>query len=153
MSKASPFTEFLHALRTATATFPDTRKGKNKRYTVRDAALGAFAVFFTQSPSFVAYQRDMAAHTGTSNAHTLFGLTQIPCDNQMRTLLDPVPPARLGPVFDHGLTTLVQTQQLAAFRAWQQRLLVVLEGTQYFTSQHISCPQCSRQTHRNGTTT
>ena len=105
MSKADPFTAFLHALRTAAATFPDIRKGKNKHYTVRDAALGAFAVFFTQSPSFLAYQRDMAAHKGTSNAHTLFGLSEIPCDNQIRTLLDPVPPALLGPVFDHGLTT------------------------------------------------
>ena len=117
MSKASPFTEFLHALRTATTTFPDIRKGKNKHYTVRDAALGAFAVFFTQSPSFLAYQRDMAAHKGTSNAHTLFGLTQIPSDNQIRALLDPVPPEVLGAVFDHGLNTLVQTQQLAAFRS------------------------------------
>jgi hypothetical protein len=153
MSKASPFTDFLHALRTATATFPDPRKGKNKHYTVRDAALGAFAVFFTQSPSFLAYQRDMAAHKGQSNAHTLFGLTQIPCDNQIRTLLDPVPPELLEPVFEHGLNTLVQTQQLAAFRSWQQRLLGVLDGTQYFTSQKIFCPQCSRQTHRNGPTT
>jgi len=153
MSKASPFTDFLHALRTATAAFPDTRKGKNKHYTVLDAALGAFAVFFTQSPSFLAYQRDMTAHKGQSNAHTLFGLTQIPSDNQIRTLLDPVPPALLGPVFDHGLSTLVQTQQLAAFRSWQKRLVVVLDGTQYFTSQKISCPQCSRQTHSNGTTT
>jgi hypothetical protein len=153
MSKASPFTEFLHALRTATTTFPDIRKGKNKHYTVRDAALGAFAVFFTQSPSFLAYQRDMAAHKGTSNAHTLFGLTAIPCDNQIRTLLDPVPPELLTPVFDHGFNTVVQTQQLTAFRSWQKRLLVVLDGTQYFTSQNLSCPQCSRQTHRNGTTT
>jgi hypothetical protein len=109
MSKASPFTEFLHALRTAIATFPDPRKGKNKHYIVRDAALGAFAVFFTQSPSFLAYQRDMTAHKGQSNAHTLFGLTEIPCDNQIRTLLDPVPPALLGPVFEHGFNTLVQT--------------------------------------------
>jgi hypothetical protein len=153
MSKASPFTEFLYALRTATATFPDTRKGKNKHYTVRDAALGAFAVFFTQSPSFLAYQRDMAVHKGTSNAHTLFGLTEIPCDNQIRTLLDPVPPDLLESVFAHGFNTLVQTQQLSAFRSWQKRLLVVLDGTQYFSSQQISCPQCSRQTHRNGTTT
>ncbi len=151
MSKASPFTDFLHALRTAAATFPDARKGNNKHYTVRDAALGAFAVFFTQSPSFLAYQRDMTAHKGQSNAHTLFGLTEIPCDNQIRTLLDPVPPELRGPVFNHGFKTLVQTQQLAAFRSWQKRLLVVLEGTQYFTSQRISCPQCSRQTHRNGT--
>jgi hypothetical protein len=153
MSKASPFTDFLRAVRAATATFPDIRKGKNKHYTVQDAALGAFAVFFTQSPSFLAYQRDMAKRQGQSNAHTLFGLSEIPCDNQIRTLLDPVPPALLGPVFDHGLTTLVQTPQLTVFRSWQKRLLVVLDGTQYFTSQQISCPQCSRQTHRNGTTT
>jgi hypothetical protein len=153
MSKASPFTDFLHALRTATAAFPDTRKGKNKHYTVLDAALGAFAVFFTQSPSFLAYQRDMTARKGQSNAHTLFGLTRIPSDNQIRALLDPVPPELLGAVFEHGFSTLVQTQQLAAFRSWQKRLLVVLDGTQYFTSQHISCSQCSRQTHSNGTTT
>ncbi len=153
MSKASLFADFLRALRAATATFPDIRKGKNKHYTVRDAALGAFAVFFTQSPSFLAYQRDMAKRQGQSNAHTLFGLTEIPCDNQIRTLLDPVPPELLGPVFDHGFTTLVETQQLTAFRSWPKRLLVVLDGTQYFSSHHISCPQCSRQTHRNGTTT
>jgi hypothetical protein len=153
MSKASPFTDFLRALRAATATFPDIRKGKNKHYTVCDAALGAFAVFFTQSPSFLAYQRDMTKRKGQSNAHTLFGLTEIPCDNQIRTLLDPVPPALLEPVFAHGLTTLVERQQVAAFRSWQKRLLVVLDGTQYFSSQTISCPQCSRQTHRHGTTT
>ena len=48
---------------------------------------------------------------------------------------------------------LVQTQELPAFRSWQKRLLVVLDGTQYFSSQKISCPQCSHQTHSNGTTT
>lgn len=153
MSKVSPFTDFLRALRAAIATFPDARKGKNKHYTVCEAALGAFAVFFTQSPSFLAYQRDMTKWKGQSNAHTLFGLTEIPCDNQMRTLLDPVPPAVLEPVFEHGLNMLVQPQQLTAFRSWQKRLLVVLDGTQYFSSSTISCPQCSRQTHRNGTTT
>jgi hypothetical protein len=64
MNQTSPFTDFLHVLRAATATFPDLRKGKNKHYTVRDAALSAFAVFFTQSPSFLAYQRDRTAHKG-----------------------------------------------------------------------------------------
>ncbi len=90
--------------------------------------------------SFLAYQRDMAKRKGQSNAHTLFGLTEIPCDNQIRTLLDPVPPELLGPVFDHGFNSLVQTQQRAAFRSWQKRLLVVLDGTQYFSSQNLSCP-------------
>jgi len=34
-------------------TLPDHRKaGPNTRYRVQDAALGAFGIFFTQSPSF-----------------------------------------------------------------------------------------------------
>ena len=35
------------------ASLPDPRhKGPNTRYTMQDAALGAFGIFFTQSPSF-----------------------------------------------------------------------------------------------------
>jgi len=153
MSTASPFTEFLHALRTATATVPDTRKGKNKPYPVRDAALGAFAVVCTQSPSVLASQRVRAAHKGQRNAHPLFGLTQIPWDTQIRPLLDPVPPERLEPVLAHGFNTLVQTQQLVAFRSWPQRRLVGWDGTPYFSSQNLACPPGARQTHRTGTTT
>jgi hypothetical protein len=153
MSKPSTFTQFIQVFRSTIATFPDKRKGKNKHYAVVDAALGAFAVFFTQSPSFLAYQRDMTARKGQSNAHTLFGLAEIPSDNQTRALLDPVNPELVVPVFQHGLATLAHTQQLAAFRSWQKRLLVVLDGTQYFASQKISCPNCSIQHHTNGTVT
>jgi hypothetical protein len=153
MSKPSTFTRFIRALRTTIATFPDQRTGKNKHYALVDAALGAFAVFFTQSPSFLAYQRDMTARKGQSNAHTLFGLSEIPSDNQIRVLLDPVSPELVVPVFQHGLATLEHAHQLAAFRSWQKRLLVVLDGTQYFSSQKISCPQCATQQHPNGTVT
>jgi hypothetical protein len=132
---------------------PLTLEKSHKHYALVDAALGAFAVFFTQSPSFLAYQRDMTARKGQSNAHTLFGLAEIPSDNQIRALLDPVSPELMVPLFHHGLATLEQTQQLVAFRSWQKRLLVVLDGTQYFASQKISCPQCSTQQHANGTVT
>jgi hypothetical protein len=153
MSQPLAFEQFVQAFRATVATCPDQRKGKNKHYALIDAALGAFAVFFTQSPSFLAYQRDMTARKGQSNAHTLFGLHEIPTDNQIRTLLDPVRPERLVPLFQHGLATVERTGHLAAFRSWQKRLLVVLDGTQYFSSQKISCPHCSTQSHANGTTT
>jgi len=32
--------------------FPDPRTGKNTQYEMIDAGMGAFSVFFTQSPSF-----------------------------------------------------------------------------------------------------
>lgn len=120
----------MRRLRATAATFPDPRKGKHTRYTLVDAALGTFAVFFTQSPSFLAHQRALQARTGQSNAHTLFGLQTIPCDNQMRSLLDPVGPASLEPLFHHGLALVEDTGQLTAFRSWQHRVLVVLDGTQ-----------------------
>jgi hypothetical protein len=40
---------------------------------MEDAALSAFGVFFTQTPSFLAYQRKMADSKGKSNAQSLFG--------------------------------------------------------------------------------
>ncbi len=64
-----------------------------------DAALGAFGIFFTQSPSFLEYQRRLQAHKGRNNAHTLFGVTHIPCDNHIRTLLDPIAPSHFDPSF------------------------------------------------------
>jgi hypothetical protein len=84
MSQPLAFEQFVQAFRATVATGPDQRKGKNKHYALVDAALGAFAVFFTQSPSFLAYQRALTARKGQSNAHTLFGLHEIPTDNQIQ---------------------------------------------------------------------
>ena len=70
---------------------PDYRKpGLNTRYTVKDAALGAFGIFYTQSPSFVDDQRHLQQAKGHNNACPLLGVEQIPCNNQIRNLLDPV---------------------------------------------------------------
>ncbi len=53
--------------------------------------LAGFSVFFTQSPSFLQHQRLMKPKKGKDNAQSLFGLSEIPCDNQIRNLLDPIP--------------------------------------------------------------
>jgi hypothetical protein len=78
---------------------PDQRTGANTQYTVSDAALGAFAVFFMQCPSFLAYQRDMQRRKGCNNAQSLFGVAQIPSDPQIRNLLDPIVPTHLREPF------------------------------------------------------
>jgi hypothetical protein len=95
----------------------------------------------------------MTAHKGQRNAHTLLGRSEIPRENQIRGLLDPVSPALVVLVLQHGLATLEHPRQLAAFRSWQKRLLVVLAGTPSFSSQKSSCPPCSPQQHPNGTLT
>ena len=71
---ADTFATLLGILDSAIEKFPDTRKGKNKSYSVRDATLSAFSVFFTQSPSFLSFQRSMELNKGNNNGRTLFGI-------------------------------------------------------------------------------
>src|SRR2546426_12643494 len=90
-----------------TAQLPDHRKeGPNTRYAIQDAALGAFGIFFTPSPSFLAYQRRLQHTQGQNNAHTLCDVEQIPCDHQVRTLLDPIAPSHRDAVFVEGCKSL-----------------------------------------------
>ena len=131
---------------------PDHRTGQNTRYTIKDAALAAFSVFFTQSPSFLAYQRTMRQNKGHSNAESLFQIEQIPSDNQIRSLLDPITPRQLYPIFDEVWATLTETGTLAEYETLNQQLLVSLDGTHYFSSKQIHCQNCLQRTSKGETT-
>lgn len=132
---------------------PDRRTGSNTVYSMKDAALGAFAVFFTQTPSFLAFQKAMEVVKGKSNAQSLFQMEQIPCDNRIRTLLDPVAPRHLFPLFSTIFEGLHTGGYLSGFRSFNDDLLLALDATDYFSSQKIHCPQCSQTSHKNGTIT
>jgi hypothetical protein len=86
MPQPLSFDHLQEILRQHTAGLPDLRKpSPNTRYTIQNAALGAFGIFFTQSPSFLEYQRQLNQCQGHDNAQTLFGVEPIPCDNQRFT--------------------------------------------------------------------
>lgn len=131
---------------------PDHRTGQNKQYLLVDAAKGAFAVFFTQSPSFLAYQQQMKQTKGRSNAESLFQMSQIPGDNQIRALLDPISPRHLFGVFEAVYQQLKQTDILTNFRVFDQQLLVSLDGTGYFSSKTIHCQNCLQRQASNDET-
>ena len=135
------------------APLPDHRKASpNTRYAIHDAALSAFGIFFTQSPSFLEYQRRLQHAKGHNNAHTLFDVEQIPCDNQVRTLLDPLAPSHLDAVFLEVFECLEQHHMLAHFRVLGAQLLVALDGTNYFSSKAIHCQNCLTRQLSNGQT-
>lgn len=128
---------------------PDARTGRNTRYSVWDAASAAFSVFFMQCPSFVAYQRDMQRRKGHNNAQSLFGVTHIPSDPQIRNLLDPLEPAHLRAPFWAILERLMADERVASAFASNGSWLCSLDGTQYFGSTKIHCPECT-VTRRDG---
>jgi hypothetical protein len=117
-----------------------------------DFGLAAFSVFFLQSPSFLAHQRHLEQGRGQSNCQSLFGMTAIPCDNQIRAMLDPVDPARFFPVFSDVMGTLERTGGLREFRRLQGRVLIALDGTEYFRSIKLHCAHCSSRARSGGAT-
>jgi hypothetical protein len=147
------FDDLKSILHRRIAQLPDHRTtGPNTRYRIQDAALGAFGLFFTQSPSFLDYQRHLQEAKGRNNACTLFGMETIPCNNQIRNLLDPMMPSLLAGVFLEVFEGLEQHSLLSNFRVLHDQLLVALDGTQYHSSAAIQCQNCLRRQTANGQT-
>ena len=142
----------LDGVRAACAGFPDKRRGDSVTYSMADIGLSAFSLFFMQSESFLSYQRALEEGRKMSNCRTLFGMTAIPTDNHIRAMLDPVDPSHLQPAFDGALGALRRHGGLAPFQRLGGRVLVALDGTEYFCSQKLGCPQCLTRQRGNGKT-
>ena len=57
MGKLLKFEKLLASVRGALDQLPEHRSGQNIQYTLTEAGLSAFSVFYMQSPSFLAHQR------------------------------------------------------------------------------------------------
>ena len=152
MTTTLRFEDLRALLHHQAAQLPDCRAGRNTQYRIADAAVGAFGIFFTQAPSFLEYQRRLQATTGCHNVQTLFGVTTIPCDNHIRTLLDPIVPSHFDAIFVEVFARLSAAHLFDSFRVLGDQLLVSLDGTTYFSSQALHCPHCLTRQLTNGHT-
>lgn len=140
-------------LNRAIGQMSDPRQASNAtKYSLKDAVLAAFSVFFMQSESFLDYQRHQQSHHGNSNAQTLFGMMTVPTVPQIRNILDGIAAAALSGVFQCVYQALQREGHLKSFEVLGG-LLIALDGTQYFGSHKVSCEHCSSRTHKNGTVT
>jgi hypothetical protein len=77
-------------------------------------------------------------------------MAKIPTDNHIRSMLDPVHPQHLQGVFDSAVTALRDSGGLEAFQRLEGRALIALDGTEYFCSQKLGCPNCQTRKRSNG---
>jgi hypothetical protein len=83
------FIALLEYLNRAILGMKDPRLASNAtKYSLGDAVLGAFSVFFMQSESFLEHQRHIESNQGKSNATTLFGMIKVPTVPQIRNIVD-----------------------------------------------------------------
>ena len=153
MSGGETFQTLMSYLVACVESFPDRRTGKNTQFSLQDVTRGAFGVFFCQSPSFLAFQELMQQQQGKNNARTVFGVEQIPSDNHIRALLDPVDPVLLNPVYQQCFDLMQRRGLVQPLRSLGNSLLIALDATGYFLSESIHCPSCMVSNHRDGRVT
>jgi hypothetical protein len=150
---AGIFGRLLDNLEAVGENLPDQRRiGCNMKYRLLDGIKSAFAVFFFQHPSLLDFQRAMKERKKRNNIETLFEVTKIPSDNQIRTLLDGIQPQSLSEVFWRTLQLADEVKAIQAYRVLDEGVLLALDGIWYYSSQKIHCEHCLSQTHGNKTT-
>jgi hypothetical protein len=85
-----------------------------------------------QSPSFLAHQRLLQRKKGRNNARSLFQVTKIPSDPQIRNLLDPLSHAEFAVDFWYVLDEIRQQGQLLRFQNDLGTYTIALDGMQFF---------------------
>lgn len=151
--KSLQFDKLVGYLKLQFMLFPDNRRGFNTRYSMLDAGLGAFSVFFMQSSSFLSHQKQLQEKKGKNNAASLFQIEQIMSDNQIRNLLDPISPSHLTPLFTMIYKNLKEAGHIEPYRCLNNTILIAFDGVCYHSSNKVHCEQCYRREHKNGTVT
>lgn len=140
------FETIIAAMKSKLGKLPDLREPSNgKKYEVLDAVLSAFSVFFMQSPSFLAHEQTRKRERGKNNLETLFGVYQTPTTNQIKNILDLIPPKEMGAVFWTVWEQLSAANYLEEFRGINGTFLCGMDGTEYHASYHVSCENCNRK--------
>ena len=126
---------------------PDPRTG-DSAVPLGDALMAGFAMFSLKDPSLLAF--DERRTDPNDNFRTIYGIEHLPCDTQLRAILDPVDPEQLRPVFGAVFRRLQRGKALEAFVYLEGCYLISLDGSQYFASRKVHCPGCLVKHHRDG---
>jgi len=140
-------------LREARRVFARIPDSPNNDIPLVDHLMAGLAVFGLKYSSLLQFDHDREDATVRANLKALYGIERAPCDTRFRERLDPVDPAQLRPLYSALFRRLQRGKGLEGFASLDGHYLLSLDGTGYFSSNTVHCPQCAEKHHRNGTIT
>ena len=115
---------------------------------MEDALMSSYAMFSLKDPSMLAFERRRI--TQEHNLKTVYKLKAIPCDTQMRTILDPLPPDELRPAYNTILNALQRGKALEGMQYLEDGYLMLLEGTSVSSSEKLFSDHCQQKIRADG---
>jgi hypothetical protein len=138
------FDALVRLVRQRFQTIPDARR--SPAFSLADTLMAGLALFSLKDASLLAFCRRCVDH----NLRSVFGLTALPSDTQMRVILDEVDPVVVRPVFRDLFRQVQRAKLLEEYVFWQGSYLIALDGVEYFCSKKVHCDHCLTRTHSNG---
>jgi len=132
-------------LRNRFEKLPDSRSNQSP-ISMADAVMSAFAMFSLKDPSLLAFDK----RRDDENLQALYKIKRVPSDTQMRVILDPLPPEELRPAFGDVFRAVQRGKVLESYRYLDEGYLLALDGTGYFSSEKVHCPNCMEKHHADG---
>ena len=108
-------------------------------------------MFGLKCPSLLNFDERKREARVRHNLLKLYGVNQAPSDTQQRTVLDPILPSQI----QNAYTSVIQyIEKEGLFSQYEHTgsLLIALDATGEFSSNHIQCPECCVRHHKNGKT-
>lgn len=119
----------------------DFRQG-DPDISMADALMSGFAMFSLKDPSLLAFDQ----RRGTDqNLRTIYNIEKVPCDTQMRKILDPVNPEQLRAAFKGPIRQLQRGKILEDMVFFKGCYLLSLDGTGFFSSKKLHSEICLKK--------
>jgi len=132
--------------------FEDTRQQGKVEFSMHDCCQSIFAMMFFQDPSVNVFQQRLQEKQELNNLKTLFNVEVIPKSTQLRTALDNIPSTEIEQLFSDFLRPVQRGKHLETFEFIDGKYLIPFDGTQYFSSNKISCDCCLTKKSKGITT-
>ena len=143
------FTTIRNMIAENLATIKDARS-TNSSNTIVDVMLSGLACMYYQSPSLLEFQRKMEKKEQRNNLRSMFTVQSLPTDQGMRNIIDQVDSETgFRPIFKELFGKLQRGKHLEQYQTLPGKYLLNVDGTQYYSSDKVSCKHCLVRGNKN----
>jgi len=113
-------------------------RASNASINLSDALMSGFAMFSLKDSSLLEFDE---RRSKDENLKQIYGLEAVPSDTQMRSIVDPVSPEQIKPIFKEVYEVVKQEGVLKQLK-YLGHYLVSVDGSGYFSSKKVHCEAC-----------
>lgn len=156
MSQICAYDRFLALTRSEFSKISDSRQKIKVEIPLVDHLMSALGIFALKVPSLLKYDEQIRSNPESveaKNFKNLFGVNKTPDDTCMRQTIDMVQWQELRGAFTAVFADIQKNKGLEQFVFFRGSYLLAIDGTGYFSSHQVHCPNCCEKHHRDGTVT